>query len=263
MKWLTRTVILLAAISLTAADDKLLLKDGQTVTGKILSVTANDVQIDTGEETMRVPRWAIETIEREGGTAKSVQTTNRRSRHKIPPRAKLESTPALDTWIDTLIEKLASGDEGVRLTANSALRTAGPAAHGAIKQAVESDDEMIASGAKRILSHIEFVMANQSTGVESIHDRDFVGELMTTIRVTEAQAPEFKQTMDEFYAKQDEITAAIRAREILASEGGKQISELRSSVDRKMADLLTDQQMKLYRASVPRAMNRTSASRTR
>ena len=62
MKWLTGTVVFLAAMGLVTADDKLLLKDGQTVTGKILSVTANDVQIDTGEETVQVPRWAIEKM---------------------------------------------------------------------------------------------------------------------------------------------------------------------------------------------------------
>jgi len=256
MKWLTGTVIFLVAMGWVAADDKLLLKDGQTVTGKILSVTANDVKIDTGKETVRVPRWAIEKMEREGATAESANSSSKRGRHKIPTRAKLEPTPELNAWIETLVEKLGSDDEGVRLTAGFALRSAGATAYDAVKGASESDNEQAATAAKRILSHIDFVTEQQARSQSSIHERDNVGDLMTKVGVTAEQAPLFEKTLTEFYEQQSELAAAIRARQIPAEEGGKQLRELRAGVDTKVASMLTDQQMKVYRTSIPRASNR-------
>jgi len=257
MKWLTGTVIFLAAIGLATAEDKLLLKDGQTVTGKILSVTANDVQINTGEETVRVPRWAIETMEREGAKTEVGETAKKSGRRRIPTRAKVESTPELNAWIDTLVEKLASEDEGVRLTAGFALRSAGATAYDAVKGASEGDNENAATAAKRILSHIDFVTEQQIRAQASVHERDNVGELMTKVGVTAEQAPLFEKTLTEFYEEQSALAAAIRAREVPADEGGKQLRELRASVDSKVATILTDQQMKVYRSSIPRASNRS------
>ena len=256
MKWLTGTVVFLAAMGLVTAEDKLLLKDGQTVTGEILSVTANDVQIDTGEETMRVPRWAIEKMEREGATAENTNSSSKRSRRKLPTRAKVEPTPELNAWIETLVEKLGSDDDGVRLTAGFALRSAGATAYDAVKGASESDNEHAVTAAKRILSHIDFVTEQEVRSQASIHERDNVGELITKVGVTAEQAPLFEKTLTEFYEEQSELAASIRARKIPAEEGGKQLRELRAAVDTKVATILTDEQMKIYRSSIPRSSNR-------
>lgn len=265
MKWLTATAILLLAMSIVAAEDKLLLKDGQTVTGKILTVTANDVQIDTGEEKIRVPRWAIEKIDRGGSEVRSASGTRSRrgarGKFNIPHRQRLESTPALDSWIDVLVKKLGSADAGVQTTASAALRAAGPAARDAVERAAASNNEQVARQAKRILSNIDFVVEQQSRDDGSPHDRDRIGNLMTAVKVTDEQAPEFQRIMSGFYAQQDEIAASIRRRHTSVADGGKQIQKLRSEVDTKLATILTETQMTDFRANVPRASNRPGAAK--
>lgn len=261
MKWLTGTVIFLAAMGFVVAADKLLLKDGQTVTGKILSLTANDVQIQTETETIRVPRWAIDKIEREGGddpraASRAPQGTARAAQHDLPHRIEFESTPALEAWIATLVEQLASTDNGVRSTAAAALRAAGPVARDAVQGAAEGDNQNVARIAKRVLTHIDFGIEQKSAATGSPHDRDHVGELMAAMKVTDEQTPRFKEVMSEFYTEQSEIAAAIRDKELSVADGGKQIKDLRAGIESTLATILTEEQLQIFAQQVPWAAKR-------
>jgi hypothetical protein len=80
-----RMVVAILAWTLVApalAEDTLKLKDGQVIHGTILAITPEDVQIQTASETVRVPNWAIDTVEREtppGGTPVTAETKTKQT----------------------------------------------------------------------------------------------------------------------------------------------------------------------------------------
>lgn len=135
MKRLVVLAICLAVAGTVAAEDRLILKDGQVTTGRIVSETEAEVVIDTGEENVKVPAWAIERIERD---------------ESRPPREEGHSS-ALLSWIDVCIETLGSDDEIVRTSAIAALNKVGPAARPALERVTNSGEERVAAIAQRLL----------------------------------------------------------------------------------------------------------------
>ena len=123
----TALLLLLATGVAVAGEDRLILGDGQVITGTIVTTNRRDVRIETGGETIRVPRVAIESIER-GRTVHAPEP---------PPRV---LTPEAAAWLDLCVEHLQSEDEDVRRGAEAALRVAGALARPVLERAAADGD---------------------------------------------------------------------------------------------------------------------------
>jgi len=143
------SAILLALIAGSAvAEDRLVLTDGQVITGTIVSIDRRDVRIRTDLETLRVPRIVIETMEREDGAQAGSKTLT-------PFRAFPAATPELQAWMEVCAEHLGSEDEGVRAGAAAALRVAGPAARAVLEKIVAESEDAPRPVVTRLLDQID------------------------------------------------------------------------------------------------------------
>lgn len=248
------TMVLFLAVGSAAAEDKLFLKDGQIVSGKILSVSQADIQIQTADETMRVPRWAVEKMEREGQEAEQLNAT-RPTRRTSPDRAETkssvpvhkvpESTPALLEWVDFCVEKMGSEDDGVRAGAVAALRLAGPAARPALERAAESGSPTVSRDAKRLLSQVERVeqrIAEQNRKPKSRNDLVVEG-----LELNDEQAQAFREVIADYQVKQREISTSLRNGDIDVNEVSVQMKALGDERDEQLAKVLTEDQLAQYR----------------
>ena len=66
MRFAAVLTALLLIVGFAVAEDKVTLKDGKVITGEVLAVTTSDIQIRTDGEKVRVPRAAVDNVERDG-----------------------------------------------------------------------------------------------------------------------------------------------------------------------------------------------------
>jgi len=236
--------VLLGGYALAA--DTLTLKDGQVVTGKILDETETDVRIATDEETMRIPRWAIEKIERDGNEGATGQLTGQTAdpparvrREGVGERARPGAAPtaALLAWIDVCIEHLASGDRAVRGSAGAALRSTGAAAKPALEQAASSDNELVAQRARVLLGR----------PATPTFQEDGVGPLALALDLTKEQKPKVATIFEELRAEQREVIAKLGKGEADGNAIKDELAAVRARSDAKLAEVLTEEQMTRYR----------------
>lgn len=256
------TVLVLATVT-AVAEDKLILKDGQVVTGEIISISRGDVQIRSGGETIRVPRWAIEKMERESDegqveTLEPADIPGRGKPRRVLPSPSLvnreipEVTPELLAWVDVCVQKLASQDEGVSKSAIAALRYMGPAARPALEEAAASGDETTARNAEKVLAHIDRVetrIAEQKSGEAQ---RRSAATLSKTLGLSDEQVPQFQAILDDYYRKQTALARSIRKGDVEREDARRQLLQLRADVEEKLAKVLTKEQMKRFVKTVPR-----------
>jgi hypothetical protein len=214
---------------------------------------------------MRVPRWAIERIEREGLGGEVVKVpvrggTSPGGRNYLPlsePIATREfpdDTPEIQAWAAVCVEHLGSPDEGVRRSAISALRFIGPAARPALEAAAAEGEGVRAENASRVIRHldnlearIEERMAQKQAELDA---RSPAAQMAKWYGVTEEQFPEFKAAVEEYYGGQADIASAVRKGEIESADAGRQIAELRTQFERKLEAVLDETQMERYRSTV-------------
>jgi hypothetical protein len=265
MRQLAVVTFLVLATVTAVAEDKLVLKDGQVVTGEIISVSRGDVQIRSGGETIRVPRWAIEKMEREGTegqveTLEPADIPRRGKPRRVLPSPSLvnrdipEATPEVLAWVDVCIQKLASQDEGVSKSAIAALRYLGPTARPALEEAAAGDDETTARNAEKVLAHIDRVearIAEQKSG-EGQNRRRSAATLSKTLGLSDEQVPEFKAILDDHYRKQTALARSVRKGDVERDDANRQLVQLRADVEEKLAKVLTKEQMERFVKTVPR-----------
>lgn len=271
MKHLVVATVLVLAVAMAVAEDRLILKDGQVVTGEIVSLTRGDVQIVSNGETIRVPRWAIEKMEREGaeGKVETLDPTDipRRARpRRVLPSPSIvnrdipETTPALLAWVDVCIRQLASEDEGVSKSAIAALRYVGPAARPALEKAAASSDETTARNAEKVLTHIDRVenrIAEHRRG-EALTEGRSAETLSKALGLSDEQAPKFKAILEDYYRQQTALARSVRKGDVGRDDAGKRLLELRANVEEKLAKVLTKEQMESYLKTVPRSGQETA-----
>jgi hypothetical protein len=273
MRIVTVTVAVVLAAGLVLAEDKLILRDGQVVTGKILSTSEGDVTIQSGDETMRVPRWAIESIEREDaqGRVSTVKPTQKirqpppkqrrgAGTRRVPPGPPLagrefpEPTPELLAWVEVCVEHLGSEDEGVRAGARTALRFTGPAARPALESAAAGDGQA-ATEAGRVLVYLDGVERRmerrkaQKIAADAATPAARLGE---QLGLSEEQVPQFKTIIEDYYDQQTALAQSVRKGELEVADASQRVVELRDELERKLAPLLTEQQMEQLREKMPR-----------
>jgi hypothetical protein len=268
------TVLVLAA-GMAVAEDKLILKDGQVVTGEILTISRGDVQIRSGDETIRVPRWAIEKIERENteGEFEAVDPADIPRRAK--PRRVLPSpsivnrdlpkaTPELLAWVEICIQQLGSEDDGVSKSAISALRHAGPAARPALEAAAASGDERTVRNAEKVLAHIDRIenrIAEYKSG-DGQAPRRSADMLSKTLGLSDEQIPEFKSLLNDYYREQTALAKSIRKGDTTREDASKSLSTLRADFEKKLAGVLTAEQLDQYLKTVPRSGPENASSQS-
>lgn len=259
------TVLVLAA-GMAVAEDKLILKDGQVVIGEILSLSRGDVQIRSGDETIRVPRWAIEKIERENSAGEFEAVDPADIPRRAKPRRVLpspsivnrdvpEATPELLAWVDVCIQRLGSEDDGVSRSAISALRYAGPAARPALEAAAASGDERTVRNAEKVLVHIDRVenrIAEHKSG-EGQTPRRSAAMLSKTLGLSDEQVPAFTAILNDYYREQTALAKSVRRGDTARDDASKSLLELRASFEKKLAGVLTAEQLDQYQKTVPRS----------
>ena len=252
MRFAAALTALSLIVGFAVAEDKVTLKDGKVITGEVLSITRNDIQIQTDAEKIRVPLVAVDRVERNGSLLDLDHANLRTSRPARAPRAMqrrtYEATPALLAWLDVCALQLAADDEGVRAGATAALLSAGKIAIPALEKASESD-ERISPIAKRIVNQIERMdqrMAPSTSQVEPIQ------RFVSTLKLTDEQEPKFKLIMNDYQRKQSELRQSIRNGETQMSDVEKQAAVLREEADKKLAEVLTQEQLRHYKKITPR-----------
>ncbi len=270
MKCAAALTILVLVVGFAVAEDKVTLKDGKVMTGKVISVTVIDIQIEKDGEKVRVPRAAIDRVERDGvlldldAANASARRTSRPSR-PLPRSRTHKATPALLAWIDVCAGQLAADDEGVRAGATAALLAAGKVAIPALERAVETDDRT-ASTAKRILAQIERKEQRMAPPAPKARAAMTPAERHALIggalKLTAEQEPKYKMIMDDYRQKQAGLRQSIRSGEVEISQAGEKTASLRDEVDKKLAEVLTAEQLRDFRRFTPRPENR-GAPKTR
>jgi hypothetical protein len=273
MRIVTAAVVVVLAAGLAVAEDKLILRDGQVVTGKIVSTSEGDVTIRSGDETMRVPRWAIESIEREDAQGRVTTLKPTQKISSQPPKKRRgagprrtpsrpiterefpESTPELLAWVDVCLQHLGSEDDGVRAGARAALRFTGPAARPALERTAAGGEGKAATEAGRVLVYLDGVerrMEKRKAQKAASDAATPAARLSELLGLSEEQSPQFKAIVEDYYEQQAGLAQSVRAGEIKASDAGRRVAELRNELETKLASLLTEEQMKLYREKMPR-----------
>ena len=241
------------SVGLAVAEDRLTLKDGQVVTGKIIAVTATDVQIKTTEETMRVPVWAIDKMERDGrlvdpsGRSVGKKPNRKKQKRKPPPPPPVrspEATEPLLEWIDVCIAALGSDDLGVRNAATAAVMSTGTAARPALEKAVADNNPVVARDAKRMLSRIEHIEARAEERRLATMTR--TDRMVESLGLDKQEATSFESILTEFQRKQRDVALSMRRGTVDVSDGPKRMAALDTERDKKLAKLLTDAQMSNY-----------------
>jgi hypothetical protein len=258
--------VLVLAAGVAVAEDKLTLKDGQVVTGEIISLSRGDVQILSGGETMRVPRWAIEKIERESAEGKfetvdPADIPRRAKPRRVLPSPSLvnreipQATPDLLAWVDVCIQRLGSQDDGVSKSAIAALRYVGPAARSALEDAAASGDERTARNAEKVLVHIDRIENRiaEHRGGEGQPPPSSAATLGKMLGLNDEQVPEFKAILNDHYRKQNALARSVRKGDIERDDAGPRLLELRADLEEKLAQVLTAEQMERYLKTVPRS----------
>lgn len=238
-----RLVAWVAALALlvgpAVAKDRLLLEDGQVVEGDLIAINRTDVQFRTGGETMRVPRAAVDKIER-------IEILDLSDDGPMSRDARPAASRELQAWIELCVEHLDSPDPGVRAGAEMALRLTGLAAQPALEAAFAEGTEGIPAAATRLLAELKRIRER------SAQRRSPVDALSRALELTDEQLPEFKRIMGAFYASQAELSESVRGGEMEAEEADEQAQGLRAELDRQLAELLTDEQLERYREILPR-----------
>ena len=258
MRFAAALTTLLLVAGFAVAEDKVTLKDGKVMTGEVLSVTKKDIQIQMDGEKVRVPRGAVDKVERDGVLldldAANARRTSRPARPPRPLRT-YEATPALLAWLDVCAVQLAADDEGIRAGATAALLLVGKVAIPALQKASESDDR-IAPIAKRILAQIdrrEQGMAPAGPRVTAaVTQAERLASFGEALKLTREQAPKFKLIMDDYQRKQSELRQSIRSGEVQVSQAVETTASLRDEVDKKLAEVLTEEQLRNYKKLTPR-----------
>ncbi len=263
-----RQAMVVAALALlvgtASATDKLILKDGKVLDGKIVGSTERDIQIEVGGETQRIPRSAIEKIERERpaatGDTPKVGATASRGTTAAPAAARpAEPSPEHLAWVDVCVKQLSSKDDDVRASAAAALSSSGPVAVPALKKAAAGKDQTVATLAQRVLGFIERTetrMAQQTGGAGDPAERR-ADAVMVRLGLDAEQTKKYKAVFDEFDAKRVALIRSIRSGEIQVDEGSKQIAALRDTVDKQLAQVLNPEQMKQFMELLPHPEERT------
>ena len=264
MKCAAALTILVLVVGLAVAEDKVTLKDGKVMTGEVISVTTIDIQMQTGGEKVRVPRGAVDKVERDGvlldldAANANARRINRPSR-PLPRSRTYEATPALLAWIEVCAGQLAADDEGVRAGATAALLTAGKVAIPVLERVVESDD-LIGPTAKRVLAQIErkeqrmMPPAPKAAAAMTKGERDtLIGE---ALKLTAEQEPKYKMIMDDFRRKQSDLRQSIRSGVVEIDQAGEKTTSLRDELDKQLAEVLTAEQMRNFTRFTPRPENR-------
>jgi len=251
MRLVTIVVVVLLVAGLAVAEDKLLLKDGQVVTGKILAETGSDVQIETPEETIRVPLWAIEKIERDkraastsGSSALERTAPQRGNTRRIPVRSSPEATPEMLKWVETCIGQLGSRDEGVRAGAAAALRAAGGAAAAALEKATKSDDPIVARDSKRLLTQVNRIEGRIATQKRASMSK--LDLMVESLELGKDEAATFRGIIEEFQLRQRDLTVSIRSGKVDVADAADRMDALDEERNQKLSAALTAEQMDKY-----------------
>jgi hypothetical protein len=258
---------LVLVVGFAVAEDKVVLKDGRVMIGKILSVTQNDIQIEMDGEKARVPRAAIDKVERDGvlldldAVNRNPDRPGRPARPPKPvPRSRVyEATPALLTWLDLCAAQLAADDEGVRASVTAALISAGKVAFPALKTASENDDRIVTIAA-RIRAQIErkeqrmAPPAPRANAATSQAER--IASLGKALKLTDAQEPKFTVIMDDYRRMQSELRQSIRSGDVEMIQAGEKSTALRIEAEKQLAEVLTAEQMQTYKRLHPRPESR-------
>ena len=258
MRFAAALAALLLVVGFAVAEDKVTLKDGKVMAGEVLSINKNDIQIQTNGEKVRVPRAAIDKVERDGVVldldAANARRTSRPARPLGPlPRSRtFEATPALLAWLDVCAAQLAADDEGVQAGATAALLSAGKVAIPVLEKASESD-QRIALMAKRVLAQIERREQRMGPPVAKVKAPLTQAErLASNLKLTPEQEPKFQLIMDDYQRKQSELRLSVRNGSVQMSQAGETSASLRDEVDKKLAEVLTQEQLRHYKKLTPR-----------
>jgi hypothetical protein len=247
MRLPTVALLLALAVGLAVAEDTLILKDGQVITGQIVSQDRRDVRIRTGDETRRVPRSVIETILSEGERLEPIATNK-------PFRTSPDATPELASWVDLCIRHLDSDDAGVRSGAEAALRAAGPAARAAIELVVAERGMESPPAAIRLLTHLDSLAARAEKRPQDDAGSvgwDRVDMLVRGLALRGDQVPAFRSVVRGFFDGVTELTESVRAGEIEQADADQKFSELRAAVAEGLADVLSEEQVKRCLGMLP------------
>jgi len=244
MRFVTIAVVVLLAVGVAVAEDKLILKDGQVVTGKILAESGSDIQIETAEETIRVPLWAIEKIQREKRSAPSRGAPRRGGTRNIPVKSSPEATPEMLKWVDTCVEQLGSKDDGVRAGAAAALRAAGGTAAAALERASKSDDPVMARDSKRLLAQVQRIEDRIATRKRASMSK--IDIMVESLELDDDEAATFTDIIGEFQLKQRDLTVSIRSGKVDVADAADRMDALNEERNQKLSAALTTEQMDKY-----------------
>lgn len=258
---------LLLFAGLAVAEDTVTLKDGRVLTGDVLAITLTDIQIQTAEEKIRVPKSAIEKLERDGvavDLSAPPPTRPRRPPRSAPPARVYEATPALIAWLDVCAAQLAADDEGVRAGATAALLSAGNVAIPVLENAIENDSH-VALTAKRLVAQLER-KKQRAAGPpppvgEAATRTERIAALERALQLSAEQEPGFRSIIGEYQRKQAELKRSLHSGAVEISEVGGRTTALRNEADEKLAKLLTEEQMQEYIKLTPRPENRQPKTR--
>jgi len=254
------------------AEDKLVLKDGQVVAGKIVAENDMEVRILSNDKTTAVPKSTLKSIERDGKVELLAQSTTTRAPRAAAesgarPRGAPEATPELLKWIDVCVQHLGSADAGVRQGATVALRAAGPAAKPALEKAQHSDNAQVAQLASSVLSQL----SRPGAPAEARRPRggrlgpggpgtSSVDALMKQLGLSAEQQPKVEGIFDQHATAQEEVSKSAREGKIPKEEAKAKITALRAETEGKLAKVLTPEQMKKYKELNAPAMTAPAAA---
>ena len=223
-------VLLALGAGSAVAQDKVVLKDGKVVEGKVLSENGNDLRVRTSDETMVIPAWAVERVEKKNSAGAD------------------EATPALLEWIDLLIVHLGSEDGGVQQGATLALRAAGAAAHPALEKAAAGENERVAERAETILG------MTQRRGPKRERPRKreappatMTERILSRLDLDDSQLQKVTEVLESHERRKRDLIASLREGKVPREKTGEQLQALNEKVDGELAEVLTEEQLKRYR----------------
>jgi hypothetical protein len=252
MKRAAQVAMLFLVVGSLVAEDRVFLKDGQVISGNLLSMNRDDVQIRTDEETLRVPRLAIDKIERDG--LGEVQTIVPEAEGKpVPPGAgRQDQSPSeeLTAWVEICVTHLESEDPRVRSGAELALGLAGPAARKSLEQILAEKGDDAPAGVKRQLNRL---LRSEYASRERMRAprRDRVEQMAESLELSEEQVAKLTDVFNDYAERRMELARAARVGEIESDAAGAQFESLRESFESDLAVILTEEQLARYRELNP------------
>jgi periplasmic protein CpxP/Spy len=241
--------------------------DGREIMGTILAEDDATITMKVGDRTLGFDKSFVEWVKKDGKIRRfdgQPAEEPRRPERPRPERARPErdepapeASPALKKWIRVCVKHMGSDDPAVRRSAGAALRAAGPAARPILEAMAAGDNEATAAIAKRLLEAGRRENAAAGRGGERGGRRvSLLDRLTEQLKLTDDQKTKVTAVLEENMKVRGALMESVRSGDIPREEMRERWQALQAEMNKKMAEILTEEQVTKYREMMERGRGR-------